>query len=73
MVPLHGVTTLAADVGEVALFGVVVAGFVVVIILVVVILHLQKPAVDGTVPNFLVFTALLNLSWFALFFICKSM
>ena len=66
---------LAVDVVRGLVFGVVVAGFVVVIFLVVVevvevvvvLLHLQKPAFDGTMFNFLVDTALLNLSRFSFF------
>ena len=64
---------LAADVVEVTFFGVLVAAFAVVAILVVVVIsHLQKPAFDEMVPNFLLDTALLNLSWFAAFFIVES-
>ena len=64
---------LPADVVEIVFFGVVVAAFAVVTILVVVISHLQKPAFDEMVPNFLLDTALLNLSRFAAFFIFESM
>ena len=64
---------LAADVVEVTFFGVLVAAFAVVTILVVVISHLQKPAFDEMVPNFLLDPALLNLSRFAAFFIFESM
>ena len=52
---------------------VIVAVAVVVEVLVVVISHLQKPAFDEMVPNFLLDAALLNLSRFAAFFIVESM
>ena len=65
------VLVVVAAVDVVVVVVVVVA--VAVVVEVVVISHLQKPAFDEMVPNFLLDPALLNLSRFAAFFIFESM
>ena len=72
VVVLSGVVVVVVLV-VIAAVDVVVAVAVVVEVLVVVISHLQKPAFDEMVPNFLLDAALLNLSRFAAFFIVESM
>ena len=72
VVVLSGVVVVVVLV-VIAAVDVVVAVAVVVEVLVVVISHLQKPAFDEMVPNFLLDPALLNLSRFAAFFIVESM